>query len=38
VHDCNLLEQTWIAIPASASHAPHASDEAVAEALAAFGV
>jgi hypothetical protein len=38
VHDCNLLEQTWIAIPSSATHAPDPSDEEVAETLAAFGV
>ena len=38
VHDFNLLEQTWIAIPSSAPHAPRASDEEVAETLAAFGV
>jgi hypothetical protein len=38
VHDFNLLEQTWIAIPSSAPHAPHASNEEVAEVLAAFGV
>ena len=37
-HDLNLLEQTWIAIPASATHAPRASDQEVAEVLAAFGV
>lgn len=38
VHDLNLLEQTWIAVPASAPHAPPASDEEVSEVLAAFGV
>ncbi|HEY6477699.1 MAG TPA: DUF4157 domain-containing protein [Polyangia bacterium] len=38
VHDCNLLEQTWIAIPSSAPHEPGASDDEVAEVLAAFGV
>jgi len=38
VHDYNLLEQTWIAIPSSAPRAPLASDDEVAEALAAFGV
>ena len=39
VHDFNLLEQTWIAIPASATQAPPDSDaEGVAETLAAFGV
>jgi len=37
VHDFNLLEQTWIAIPSSAPHAPRASDAEVAEMLAAFG-
>jgi hypothetical protein len=38
VHDCNLLEQTWIAIPSSAPPAPGAGDDEVAEVLAAFGV
>ena len=38
VHDCNPLEQTWIAIPSSATQAPEASDPEVAEVLAAFGV
>jgi hypothetical protein len=38
VHDCNLLEQAWIAIPSSAPRAPGASDDEVAEVLAAFGV
>jgi hypothetical protein len=38
VHDLNPLEQTWIAVPASAPHAPHTSDPEVAEVLAAFGV
>jgi Domain of unknown function (DUF4157) len=38
VHDCNLLEQTWIAVPSSAPHQLHGSDDEVAEVLAAFGV
>ena len=38
VHDLNLLEQTLIAIPASAPYAPHASEAEVSAALAAFGV
>ncbi len=37
VHDRNLLEQTLIAVSASATHAPAASDAEVAEVLAAFG-
>jgi hypothetical protein len=38
VHDYNLLEQTLIAIPASAPQDPRASDDEVAEMLGAFGV
>jgi len=38
VHDCNLLEQTLIAVPSSATHDPRPSDAEVAEVLAAFGV
>ncbi|HVV52960.1 MAG TPA: DUF4157 domain-containing protein [Polyangia bacterium] len=38
VHDLNLLEQTFITVPASAPRAPGASDEEVARLLAAFGV
>jgi hypothetical protein len=38
VHDLNLLEQTWIAIPSSATHASGEPDAEVAEVLAAFGV
>jgi hypothetical protein len=37
VHDCNLLEQTFIAIPSSAPYAPRASDDDVETVLAAFG-
>jgi hypothetical protein len=38
VHDCNLLEQTWIAIPSSAPHAPGVGEDELAAVLAAFGV
>ena len=38
VHDCNPLEQTWIAIPASATQVPPESDAELAAMLAAFGV
>jgi hypothetical protein len=37
VHDLNLLEQTFIAVPASAPRAPAASEAEVAALLAAFG-
>ena len=38
VHDLNLLEQTFIAVPSSAPRAPQASDAEVSAVLAAFGV
>jgi hypothetical protein len=37
VHDCNLLEQTFIAIPSSAPRAPEATDDEITAVLAAFG-
>jgi hypothetical protein len=38
VHDANPLEQTFICIPASATHAPVPDDREVDDLLAAFGV